>query len=1194
VISAKAQKETLEFLSGGGEMGELTRSKDWGKTPLGSPENWPQSLRTLLCLLLNSKFPMFLWWGPEKICFYNDAYRPSLGENGKHPSILGMPGEKAWDEIWHMIGPLVEQVLATGEAVWFEDQLVPIYRNGHIEDVYWTFSYSPVTDDSGKRAGVFVTCTETTEKVRTFKSLEESNKRFINNIMQAPVAMCIFRGKDHVVEIANEGMLELWGKNAKEVMNKPIFVGLPEAKGQGLEALVDHVYSTGERFSASERPVGLPRNGKVEITYVNFTYEALKEADGSISGIVSTAVEVTQQVKARQKIEEAEEKTKLAISSAELGVYEIVYATNKLYPGGRFKEIWGLENVTDRTVYANRIHPDDLPVREKAHQESLKTGHLEYRCRIMWEDGSAHWVKITGKVIYDDNKTPVKLLGVIQDINSAVVAQQKLEESERNLRLMIHQAPVSIAIFRGADYVTEIANDRALELWGRKEEDVLGKPILDAMPELKSQGIKELLDNVYKTGVPFSTKELPVQLKRKEKLETVYVNFSYDPLYNTDGTINGIMTVGFDVSDQVIARQKISESEQNIRTMVLEAPIGICILDAATLVGEIVNESFLEVAGKPYEAIVGKFYWDAFAEARPYYEDALNKVVKEGKPFSVNEVELMLIRHGKEEMVFVTFVYAPLKDKDGKVRQVAIWVLENTVQVKARQKIAEAEERLRLATAAGGIATFDLDINTGNIFYSDSLAIIFGFDNNIVQSQMDLRDIIHPNDRTEIVEKAFDVALRTGHLHYEARVVKPGNVIGWVRTIGKVHYDKKGKPSKVMGTIRDITEEKNRQQELEESEKRLNIVIDASELGTWEMNLKTNEVIASDRYYEIFGYSRGSRVSYQKLLAQVHPEDIKIRSLALKKSFITGTIHNRHRIVRPDGATRWVETRGRAFFDDDNNPIKLVGTVRDISIEKQHEQELLDNEKKLDQLVKERTAQLERSNEDLQQFAHVASHDLKEPLRKIKIYANRLDEEYSAQMPEKAISFLSQIHSASSRMQMMIDGVLSFSSINSTKQLIEKVDLNNVVKQVQNDLEIIITQKMATIKCSELPTIEGAEILIYQLFYNLVNNALKFSKPDTPPLIEINATKVKIDKTEYAKIIMQDNGIGFDQEYAEHIFNTFTRLNAKDEFEGTGLGLTLCKNIVERHNGNITALGVDNKGAQFTIILPMVQFKNSI
>lgn len=166
---------SMQFLSGGGEMGAMTRAKNWENTPVGPVSQWPQSLRTTLSIILSSKFPMFLWWGPELICFYNDAYRPSLGENGKHPNILGMPAEEAWPEIWTIIKPLIDQVLQGG-STWSEDQLIPIFRNGKIEDVYWTFGYSPVNDESGKPAGVLVTCTETTGKVVNLMNLNASKE----------------------------------------------------------------------------------------------------------------------------------------------------------------------------------------------------------------------------------------------------------------------------------------------------------------------------------------------------------------------------------------------------------------------------------------------------------------------------------------------------------------------------------------------------------------------------------------------------------------------------------------------------------------------------------------------------------------------------------------------------------------------------------------------------------------------------------------------------------------------------------------------------------------------------------------------------------------------------------------------------------------------------------------------------------
>ena len=166
----------LHYLEGGGEMGRLTREFDWSKTILGSPDSWSQSLLTTVSIILNSRFPMFLWWGPSFIQFYNDAYRPSLGQNGKHPNALGQNGADCWQEIWPIIKPLIDQVMAGSESTWSEDQLIPIYRNNKLEDVYWTFSYSKVIDETGKPAGVLVICNETTEKVRSYNNVKSAKQ----------------------------------------------------------------------------------------------------------------------------------------------------------------------------------------------------------------------------------------------------------------------------------------------------------------------------------------------------------------------------------------------------------------------------------------------------------------------------------------------------------------------------------------------------------------------------------------------------------------------------------------------------------------------------------------------------------------------------------------------------------------------------------------------------------------------------------------------------------------------------------------------------------------------------------------------------------------------------------------------------------------------------------------------------------
>jgi PAS domain-containing protein len=164
------------FFKGDGEMPELIRKYDWTGSPLGPLSQWPNGLNTILGLMLHTKFPMFLFWGPELICFYNDPFRPSLGIDGKHPAI-GKKGKEVWAEIWEFIGPLIDQVMTRGIPVFFEDQLVPFYRNGKIEDIYWTFSYSPAYGENGQINGVVVICTETTPQVNLLKDIRDGKEQ---------------------------------------------------------------------------------------------------------------------------------------------------------------------------------------------------------------------------------------------------------------------------------------------------------------------------------------------------------------------------------------------------------------------------------------------------------------------------------------------------------------------------------------------------------------------------------------------------------------------------------------------------------------------------------------------------------------------------------------------------------------------------------------------------------------------------------------------------------------------------------------------------------------------------------------------------------------------------------------------------------------------------------------------------------
>ena len=803
-------------------MGERIRTKDWNNTPVGAPDTWPQSLRTTLSIVLNSKFPMFLWWGSELICFYNDAYRPSLGKDGKHPSILGMRAEEAWPEIWHIIKPLIDQVLAGGEATWSEDQLIPIYRNGNIEDVYWTFSYSPVHDESGKPAGVFVTCTETTDKVNAFKSLAENEKRFRNIVKQAPMGITMLRGPEFIVEMANETYLQLVDKEESEFVGRPLFESLPEAR-QAVESLLNSVLRTGVPFYGIEFEVSLRRYGRTETSYFNFVYDALREDDGEISGIIVVAMEVTE-------------------------------------------------------------------IKQAKHQ---------------------------------------------------------VAENERNFRSMIMQSPIGMTILRGEDFVVEMANQVVLnDIWQKKEEDVIGEKLLDLFPELKEQKYAGLLEQVFTTGQSYRESDAFAYVHREDGPQKLYLDFEYAPLLEQDGSISGILVTIIDVTEKVEARLRV-----------------------------------------------------------------------------------------------------------------------------------------------------------------------------------------------------------------------------------------------------------------EESERKLNVVIDASDLGTWELDLATGTVHYSPRYLQMLGYTDSVDLKHSEIIRHLHPDDLPVRQKAFEDAFKTGYLHQITRVIWNDGSLHWVEGKGRVFYDEKNTPIRLVGTLRDITDEKNFTW-------KLEQLVQERTSMLREANEklelsildlkkmnaELQSFAYVSSHDLQEPLRKIQTFAGRIQDRESENLSPTGKDFLQRMQDAARRMQTLIEDLLAYSRTNTTERIFKKTNLYDLIQEVKTDLTETLAEKQGTINIGEMPEMNLIPFQFSQLMHNLIGNALKFSKQDVPPVIDIQSEIVEGSEIQlpgiaaskkYCHLSVVDNGIGFSPEYKERIFEVFQRLHGRSEYKGTGIGLAIVKKIVENHYGVIVATGQDGVGAQFDMYIPM-------
>lgn len=933
-------------------MAQRTQNYSWENTIIGPPQTWPTSLKNTLSMMLNSKFPMFIFWGQELIQFYNDAYRPVLGENGKHPKALGQKGEECWPEIWPDIYPIIQKVFSTGEGTHLENVLLPIYRNDALEDVYWTFSYSAIRNDEGKIEGVLVVCQDTTKTVLQINKLTEADKRFKNLIHESTVGMTVLLGEDLEVDVVNDFYAKLINRTSEELMHKKIFDIVPELEEE-FRPLLKRVMYNDEPIYLYGHPYEIYQEGKTKKGYLDLVYKPFKDIEGKIVGIMAVCHDVTLQVESRLKI----------------------------------------------------------------------------------------------------------------------------EESEHRIRSMVESAPFPVGVYTGREMKIEITNQAILDAWG-KGRDVIGKTYAEVLPELADQKIFQQLDGVYTTGIPFHAKNQRVDLVVDHKLQPYYFNYSFTPLYDLSGKIYGVMNTAADVTDLNIAKIKLEESEHNLRNMILQAPVAICILRGSEFIIEIANNNMSQFWGRDTEKVTGKPLYEAVPEVKDQgYEDLMNEVLQTGNAYSANEMKVNLNRGIQTETLYINVSYQPIREPDNSISGIIAMAVDVTEQVMARKKIEEANDKTKLAIEIAQVGVYEIDLENDHIIADDRMNAIFGFEKNMTRLQY--RSRIHPDD-FEKATAAQTHGIKSGSIVSEFRLIMEDGTIKWVKNNGKILISSKEEPSKIMGVVQDITEEKNFAQTLE----------------------------------------------------------------------------------------------------------KLVND-RTSALEKVNEALLKSNQ------------ELSRSNVNLEEFAYAASHDLKEPIRKIHFFGDRIKTSLQNKMSEEDVRSFARMEIAAKRMSSLIDDLLSYSQVSLKPIISQDINLNEIINMVLSDLDLEIEEKNAEIFVVDLFETKGHQRQLQQAFQNLITNSLKYSKPGVAPVIHITASCIigkeivqMISPEEqhlYFNVIsIRDNGIGFEQKDAERIFNVFIRLHGNTEFKGTGVGLSIVRKVIENHHGYITAESNPGEGAVFNIYLPVL------
>lgn len=809
----------------------------------------------------------------------------------------------------------------------------------------------------------------------------------------------------------------------------------------------------------------------------------------------------------------------LALQAAGLGAWELNPATNAFLGDKKCRELLGITD--SKSLRLSQLlahaHPDDIARIGTAFDDTISmgsTGLLDETFRLFGrEDGLLRSVRFQGQRFKNETGEVFRLAGIVQEVSPQIESEQTLPgnnqvliESKERFGNIIRQFPGPLLIVRGEEFVIDEINPPMLELIGQGP-DAIGQPMLSLMPELAGEFAWQQVRRAYYEGIEYNGKEILVTHSRAGVVSEHFYNLSYRPL-RENGVITGVIQAATDITDLVFARKKLEETETKLRGIIAAAPAGIGLFIGRDLIIESPNQTFIDIVGKG-PGVEGLPLREAMpellTEGQPFLK-VLDDVFTTGIPFISPASLVKIVQNGVLNDNYYNISYTPLRNKAGEIYGILDIAIDVTAQIHVQQALEEKEATLRGAIEIADMGIWELDMKTGVTTYSERLKKLFEFTKDYIDWEH-LYNPIHENDRERLKEAVNRASVRDfgGVLDEEYTIIT--QFTGRhriVRAQAKMYFDKDGMPDKLIGSMRDVTEQRQTQWALEQL-----------------VQHRTEELEAA--------------------VAQLAAANEELAAGNEEYSAINERMENANSL-------------------------------------------------------------LSRSNESLETFAYVASHDLQEPLRKIQQFSNLLMSRYADAIGDGSM-YVERMQSAASRMSALINDLLDFSRVTTLKEVNESVSLNEIVTQVLSTLELPIQETNAQIHIGSLPRIIGNASQLSQLFQNLLSNALKFSSVDrsgqrvTPVItmgseiitsadLPVSIKPLRIAAL-YHCISVTDNGIGFDEKYLERIFQLFQRLHGKNEFAGTGIGLAISEKVVHNHHGAITATSAPGQGATFRVYLPV-------
>jgi len=928
--------------------------------------------------------------------------------------------------------------------------------------------------------------------------------------------------------------------------------------------------------------------------------------EGKIYQWFGTNTDITERMDAEEASKVSEERFRSLANDMAAFVFTGDAETNVEFVNSQWLQFVGLKSEEGiGKAWTTVTHPDDVVLMTTIYSDAVANQKpYEFEIRQQNSSGVYCWVLWKGVPRISKEGKFGGMIGVGIDITDRKKAEDALNnqqaETEKLQRLyeaVTGNTPDLVYIF-DLNYRFTYANPALLTMWGKPWEEAIGKNLLQNGYEPWHAAMHEReIDEIVVSKKPIRG---TVSFPHAELGKRVY-DYIFAPVLNTDGHVEAVAGTTRDITDIRNAEEELLKSEQLMRNMVETAPFPIGVYFGKEMKVQFANQSILDIWGKGND-VIGK----SFKQILPELDNQeifkqLDSVYTTGVPYHAKNQQIDIVTGGETKSFYFNYSFTPLTDTNGKVYGVMNTAADVTDLNLAKLVIQKSEKNLRSTILQAPVA---MCIFKGDNFIvelaNDRMFELWGKPANEVMNKPIFEGLPEAKDQgfEAILEGVYTSGKTFSADGVPITLPRNGDIeLVYLNFVYEPYRNTDGIISGILAVAVDVTAQLTASKKIEEREQKFKLLADSMPQFIWTGDANGNLNYFNQSVYNYSGLKEEELKRKGGWLEIVHPDEREENINQWLHSVSTGTDFKfEHRFRRSDGQYRWQLSRAKPQLDENGNIQMWVGSSTDIQDQKVFAESLESEVRERTKELAQNNIELEKMNKELQSFAYISSHDLQEPLRKIQTFASRIAEKEKDNLSETGKDLFKRMQASAARMQSLIEDLLAYSRTNTLERDFKKINLSSVIEIVLSDLKEEILQKHANIEINKSCEVNIIPFQFQQLFYNLISNSLKFSNPEHPLHIKINSeysTGSKLDNknlqsdTNYCHITFADNGIGFEPQYNVKVFELFQRLHGRNEYNGTGIGLSIVKKIVENHDGFITAKGELDKGATFDIYLPL-------